>query len=124
MAKTIGEENEELERLNQEEQMSEDLETTKLKEKMEEIIEKFRQSADFYDQEKMIRATEKARKVMSDLLAEKKSLEEELAQLNNILDNMKSEIPENILEIVGKTELEKKLQDLQKLHAELCNEKK
>ncbi|XP_045783801.1 uncharacterized protein LOC123879997 isoform X1 [Maniola jurtina] len=123
MIKTIGEENEELERLYKQEQMAVDIDITEYKEKMCEIFEKFRQFADVYDEDKMTLRTEEASKVLLNLLAETERLEEENNQLKNTLENMDPEIPENILEIVGKTELEKKLVDLQKLHAVLRNAK-
>ncbi|CAH2241789.1 jg16351 [Pararge aegeria aegeria] len=100
MVEKINEESLELEQLIRQEEIDSSLDICQYEAELGEIINKCRQYANIYNEELIRGETEKANNILSDLVAEEKIRRIEVAEINNALCDMKTDVPENICEIM------------------------
>ncbi|CAH0675588.1 unnamed protein product [Chilo suppressalis] len=85
--------------------------------------DRFRETSSFYDEDIMRLEIEKVNNTMNELEIEMGKREKVVGDLKFQLDHLESDIPEDLMNIVGKAELEEKVKEITEKYKTLCNSK-
>ncbi|KAL4716158.1 hypothetical protein ACJJTC_013935 [Scirpophaga incertulas] len=111
------------EQIKREEQDTEIL-IRKYEDSLRQKADRFRESSVFYKEDEVKLKMEKSEAVVSELESEVKKREKIVEEFKCQLDNLKADVPENLLEILGKTQLDAKIAEVSENYEILSKQRK